>query len=145
MKNRSIGQTQDGSFQIGVRKTLAATPQQAWDLITSAEGLKLWLGEAGDFRLEKGRSFETTDGAQGEVRVLNPGGHTRLTWRPRGWRRASTIQIRVIPSGERTSISFHQENLPDAEAREAMRRHWQQVLDEMEKSLGGEAGAGGAE
>jgi uncharacterized protein YndB with AHSA1/START domain len=46
-----VGQTKDVGFQIGARKTLAISPEQAWDLITSEAGLKLWLGDAPDFRL----------------------------------------------------------------------------------------------
>jgi len=35
-----------------------------------------------------------------------------MTWHPEKWEKASTVQIRVIPSKEKTVISFHQENLP---------------------------------
>jgi len=36
-----VGQTKDVGFQIGVRKTIAVSPQAAWDFLTSAEGSQL--------------------------------------------------------------------------------------------------------
>jgi hypothetical protein len=55
-----------------------------------------------------------------------------MTWQPYGWTRASTIQIRVLPKGDSTMIAFHQEHLPDAEAREQRREHFKNVLDALE-------------
>jgi uncharacterized protein YndB with AHSA1/START domain len=127
-----IGKTKDTGFQIGVRKTFPISLEQAWKLITSPEGVKLWLGEVEYFRLVKGQSYQTTDGARGEVRVVNPRENIRLTWQPPEWAQASTIQVRVISGGrEKTVISFHQEKIPDADEREKMRQRWEKVLGEL--------------
>ena len=72
------------------------------------------------------------DGATGEVRVFSPGSHLRVTWHPPGWPRASTIQLRVIPKGNRTVVAFHQEHLPSAEARTERRAHYKTSLDKLE-------------
>ena len=134
-----VGQTKDVGFQIGARKTLAISHKQAWDLITSEAGLKLWLGDAPDFRLEKGATYHTHDGAEGEVRVVNPGRHFRLTWQPIGWAWPSLIQVRVIPSGQKTVLSFHQEQLRGPKEREprSVRQRWQNALDELQTLLNG--------
>ena len=126
------GQTKDVGVEIGARETFATASQRAWDMITSDEGLKLWLGDVPGFHLEKGETYQTTEGTAGEVRVVNPGGHLRLTWRPRDWQNASTIQVRVIPRGAKTTISFHQEHLPGAKEREQMRQRWHRVLEQMQ-------------
>ena len=135
VRPRVVGQTQDAGFEIGVRKTFSVSPGQAWDLITSEAGLKLWLGDAAEFRLEKGQPYQTREGAEGEVRVVNPGEHFRLTWRPKDWPKASTIQVRIIPSGGKTVISFHQEQLLGQKQREQMHRRWQKVLEELQALL----------
>jgi uncharacterized protein YndB with AHSA1/START domain len=133
---RIVGQTKDAGFQIGARKTFPISPEQAWDLVTSDEGLKAWLGEVEHFRLEKGQKYQTREGAEGEVRVVEPGGHVRLTWRPKGWSRASLIQVRVIPGGSKTVISFHQEHLRGDQERAQMARRWQAALDRFQALLG---------
>lgn len=128
---RIVGQTRSVGFQIGVRKTFPVPLKVAWQTTVSAQGLKIWLGETEGFKLVKGASFLTRNGTRGTVRVLHPNGHLRVTWQPPLWPRASTIQIRVIPNGEKTVISFHQEHLPGPEAREQMRRRWQAALAEL--------------
>lgn len=132
---RVVGQTKSVGFEIGARKTFAVSPAQAWEAITSRAGRELWLGEAPDFRLEPGATYQTRDGAQGEVRVVNPGHHFRLTWQPTGWARASLIQVRVIPSGPKTIISFHQEHLRGPKEREQMRQRWQTALDQLQQAI----------
>ncbi len=132
---KPAGLTKDTGYQFGLRKTFDIKIGQAWHFLTSQEGIHLWLGDVPDFRLEKGFAYRTPDGATGEVRVVNVEVNFRLTWQPGNWPKASTIQIRVIPIGNRTTISFHQENLPDAEAREQMRLRWGNVMAVLENSI----------
>jgi uncharacterized protein YndB with AHSA1/START domain len=132
---RVVGQTKDAGFQIGARRTFAVAPQHAWDALMSNKGVQLWLGDTADLRWKHGARYQTSDGATGEVRVVSPGSHVRLTWQPPDWPRASTIQVRVIPDRDKTTISFHQEHLPDAQTREQMRQHWQSALAAIEPLL----------
>jgi uncharacterized protein YndB with AHSA1/START domain len=133
---RALGQTADGLFQVGVRRTLPMAHDAAWRLVTSAEGVRAWLGDAPGLAVEKGAKYTASDGAAGEVRVASPGSHLRVTWQPPGWARASTIQVRVIPAGERTTLSFHQERLPGAAEREERRRHFEAALDALQRHAG---------
>ena len=128
-----VGRTKDMGFQIGVRKTFLLSIEQAWRLITSREGINLWLGNVEDFHLAKGQSYQTKDGAIGEVRVVNPRENIRITWQPQEWSQASTIQVRVIPAREKTVISFHQEGLSGEAEREQMRQRWMKVLEDLQK------------
>lgn len=126
----SVGQTRDTGFQIGVRRTLAVPLDDAWRWLTSPEGVRAWLGEAEGLSFAKGAAYRTADGSRGEVRVFEAGHHLRLTWQPPDWPRASTIQLRVIPSaGGNTTIAFHQEHLPGPDEREARRQHFAAALD----------------
>lgn len=129
---RPTGQTKDVGWQIGVRRTLPMHPDAAWKWVISPEGADLWLGQGAALDFEKGATYQLADGTTGEVRVCKPGSHLRITYQPPGRERASTIQVRVIPSGEKTIFAFHEEHLPDETAREQRRAFYQSVLDSIE-------------
>lgn len=133
---RVVGQTKDVGFIVGARRTFAVAPDDAWAALLSEAGIRLWLGDAADLRLEPGAPYHTGEGATGEVRVARAGSHLRLTWQPGGWPRASTIQVRVLASRDKTTIVFHQEHLPGPAEREQMLRRWHAVLDALAALLG---------
>ncbi|MDQ2807503.1 MAG: SRPBCC domain-containing protein [Chloroflexota bacterium] len=130
-----VGQTRDVGFEIGARRTLPLAPDAAWRLLLSPAGLACWLGAGAALPLTPGTRYALADGAIGEVRVYQPGSHLRLTWQPPGWVRPSTVQVRVLPSGERTTIAFHQEHLPDAAARAARSAYYSAALDGLERLI----------
>lgn len=128
---REVGQAA-GGFQVGVRRGCDASVDEAWSLILSPGGLRVWLGGGGRIKVEAGRPFRLKDGTTGEFRVVRPGDVVRVRWQPPEWERPSTIQVRVLPrAGGRSAILFHQEGLPDAAAREAMRARWEAVLERL--------------
>ncbi|WP_420130410.1 SRPBCC family protein [Longimicrobium sp.] len=132
---RALGQTAATGFEIGVRRTLQIPADDAWQLLMSPEGVGAWLGGKGP-RWEKGETYTLKDGSAGEVRVFKPGSHLRMTVQPEGWPRASTLQVRVMPSGEeKTVISFHQEHLPGAAEREERRKFFEAALDALQKRV----------
>ncbi|WP_152394473.1 SRPBCC domain-containing protein [Paenibacillus guangzhouensis] len=130
---KMVGQTAGVGFQIGVRRTLPITREQAWAYLVSSEGLSLWLGEGNTLeQLEVGETFESREGISGQVRVLKPFHQIRMAWRAKAWEHSSTLQIRLLQvKSDRTTISFHQEKLADAHTREQMKLHWEQVLATM--------------
>ncbi len=130
------GLTQNTGYQIGARRTISLPPAEAWELVTSIEGVNLWLGPTSEFSFEKGARYQLTDDAFGTIRVYIPGSHLRLTWQPPGWAQPSTIQVRVIPKGNRSVIAFHQEHLPGAAEREERREQFIRALDAFEKLTG---------
>ncbi len=54
-----VGQTKDVGFQIGVRRTFASRSQQVWEVMTSDEGVKLWLGDVSGLRLMEGEIYQS--------------------------------------------------------------------------------------
>lgn len=134
-EGRPVGKTKDAGWQVGARRTFDVSADRAWEFLTSEQGLALWLGMGAGVELREGSEYKLADGTEGEVRVLKPGSHVRLTWRPPGWKRRSTIQVRVIPKGERCVIAFHQEQLPDGQARETRRAYYLQVLQDIAGKL----------
>jgi uncharacterized protein YndB with AHSA1/START domain len=134
-KEKPVGLTKDAGYQIGARRTLQASHARIWELVFSAEGLNLWLGAQDDIHLEPGHAYTLADGTQGEVRVVKPGSHVRLTWKPPEYPRASIIQVRVIDKGDNSVVAFHQEHLPDAYARDSRHAHFMKVLGALEQRL----------
>lgn len=128
---RVVGQTADGRFQVGVQRTLPIDHRRAWALLTSTDGVRAWLGDAGAIAFEPGESWRAAGGDEGEIRVVHADSHARLTRNPGGWARPSTIQIRVEPKGDRAVVGFHEENLPARDDREARRAHYRAALDRL--------------
>lgn len=132
MPMKPVGQTQASGFQVGVRKTLNISVQEAWELITSNHGVQAWLGDVPSLQIEKGHRFQTTDGVTGEISTINPHVNIRLSWRMAGWDKPSIVQVRTIASGmAKTTISFHHEKLDGPDTRETMKRYWEQALNRL--------------
>jgi uncharacterized protein YndB with AHSA1/START domain len=134
---RAEGQTADAGYEVGVSKTLPVPAEQAWKVLTSEQGLKTWLGTAPHGRLMPGLRYRTRDGVSGEFRTVREYNHLRLTWFLNGWERASTLQVRVMPQGDKSSVNFHQERLSGEMDRERLRRHWREVLERLAELAAG--------
>lgn len=113
----AVGLTKDTGWQVGARRMYPVALEEAWQLVVSSEGTRIWLGEVTDPNWVEGAGYELSDGTSGEIRIFKPNSHLRITYFPPGWPRSSTIQVRVISGGPKTQISFHQEHLSDAQAR----------------------------
>ncbi|RMG64859.1 MAG: SRPBCC domain-containing protein [Bacteroidetes bacterium] len=132
---KPVGQTQSAGFQIGVRRTVAAEAGAVWDFLLSGEGLRIWLGDVEtDFTLQM--PFSTREGITGQLRVLKPYSHLRMAWKKPDWEMPSTLQIRVIGKPGKTTLSFHQEKLANAEQRADMKTYWTQVLQSLISAFG---------
>jgi len=134
---RVVGQTAGAGFQVGVQRSVAATAEEAWELVTTRPDL--WLGEGAEVAFAVGERYRvpTGEGASGVVRVVKPGARLRMTWQPEGWPAPATLQLTLTASGSgRTVVGAHLEKLPDADAREAMRARWRAALERIAAALG---------
>jgi len=130
-----IGQTKTVGFQVGVRRTFPISQEEAWNLVTSQDGLNLWLGESKNIILEPGQKYITKLG-YGEIRVVKPLQQLRLTWQKIEWEKAATVQVRIISSSSnKTTISFHHEKLSDQNVREEMKIYLEKVLEEIKEKI----------
>jgi len=129
MKNYT-GNTIDVGFQFGIRRTFPVTTTEAWDIVFSEEGRRIWLGET-DNELEPYKSFATKEGIIGSVRVIKPGAHIRLNWTKRGWENMSRVQLRIIENQGRATISFHHEKLLNIDQREEVKAYWNMKIREL--------------
>jgi uncharacterized protein YndB with AHSA1/START domain len=132
---KPTGLSKDSGWMVGARRTFPISPSNTWKLVLSEEGIRAFLGDLPGFKLAKGAKYRLPDGTHGEVTTFIPGSHIRLTWQPNGYLRSSILQVRVISSGEKTTIAFHQEQLPDAAAREERDEFFRQALDRLEELI----------
>jgi uncharacterized protein YndB with AHSA1/START domain len=124
---RVVGETADTGYQVGVQKSVAATPTAAWELITSRP--ELWLGEGASVAFTEGERYQAP-GVSGEIRVVKPGDRLRMTWQPEDWSAPATFQLTLSETESgKTAVHAHFEKLPDADAREAMRTRWRRALE----------------
>ncbi|MGG4456225.1 SRPBCC family protein [Brevibacillus porteri] len=131
-----VGQTAATGFQVGVRRTMPITPEQAWAFLTSSDGMKLWIGHVSNLTFSEGETFTSSEGISGQFRVVKPFWQFRLKWSMKDWEKPSTLQIRLLSDKpDRTTISFHQENLDHENTREQMKLHWEEVLNEIRQKV----------
>ena len=93
-----------------MRRTIALHRNEAWKLL---------------------RALLDSDEAVRVIRSETPGRVLRAVYQPADWPSPSTLQLRVLPAATGTTLAVHHEHLPDAEARETMRRHWTAALERL--------------
>lgn len=128
------GLTKNSGFQIGVRRTFSVPAEKAWKFMFSKEGIQLWLGQLDSYNLGVNTEYRSTTG-EGMVKVFKPHSHIRLTWKKKNWDNISTLQIRIIDSKGRATISFHQDKLESAKQREEMKAYWEGQLNKIEEKI----------
>jgi uncharacterized protein YndB with AHSA1/START domain len=130
-----IGQTKDAGFQIGVRKTFPVSVNQAWDFLFDNDGLLIWLDGVKFDDLVLHQAYKTKEGIEGKINTLKPYSHIRLTWKRKNWSNTSAVQVRVLNSKDKATISFHQDKLLDQNQREEMKAYWSKVIEEIDTKL----------
>jgi len=78
---KPVGQTKDGTFQFGLRKTFPQNHKVVWDFMFSKEGLSIWLGEIDFENLEIKKEFTLSNGLSGKINTFKPYSHIRMIWK----------------------------------------------------------------
>lgn len=126
---RVPGRTLKGDYSITVTRTFPMAAKKLWQLISSEEGMSLWLRPLSKFKLKVGCSFETEGGAFGEVRTMRAGQRARLTWQEIDWNKSTTVQVWILPRTENKSVLVIQhEKLVDGRLRGPLRSHWEEAV-----------------
>jgi len=105
-----VGQTADGWWEVGVRRTIPLDRTSAWTVLRAL--------------------LDAEDAVLG-VRSETPGHVLRARYQLAGWAEPSTLQLRVLPAATGTTLAVHHELLPDSKAREAMRQQWTSALEQL--------------
>ena len=109
---RIKGQMADGTFQLGIRRTMPVGMEELWTRIY--ENMELWANGAGEI---------------GKITTLREGSHFRMKWKEESWPTHSILQIRVMEStgADRAVCAVHQEKIPGPGERERLLEHWENV------------------
>lgn len=135
--SRVLGETVNAGFEVGVQKTVNIPVEEAWQLLSSETGVKIWLGEVEDIELIKGKILHTTDGSSAEIRSVKRGERIRIKWQPHDNTNPSTFQITLTPAGGKTSIRIHHENLDGEKSRSEMQGYWKEILEKFSSIASG--------
>lgn len=121
-----------GEYSLTATKSMSCDRKTLWKLISSAEGIAIWLRPLSPLSLKKGESFEAEGGVFGEIRTLKVGERLRLRWQDTDWEKPSVLQIYCVQQKNGKSILvFSQEKLKDGRTNLQMREHWRKVLNEL--------------
>ena len=137
IKKKPTGLTKDAGWQIGLRRTFSIPAPVLWDWMLSPEGVEIWLGQFKSFRMEHGADYQLVDGTIGQVRVYQPGSHWRMTRFPPGggYPRESVMQIRILDSGDKSTLAFHEEHLPSKNERSIRKEFFLKVVEQIKERL----------
>lgn len=135
---RITGQTAGSGFQVGVSGTFPVSVSRLWEYLTRERALSQFVLEEDPAVLVKEEDGGTgKSGIEWKITVSKEDSHFRMKWKLPGWEEASILQVRITEKGpSKSSLTFHHEKLSGPEARGAMKKRWQGVLEGMKRDLG---------
>jgi uncharacterized protein YndB with AHSA1/START domain len=130
------GRNEKGEYSVAGSRTFAIEKKAAWKLLSSKDGIAIWLKPLSDFHLEPGATFESEGGVFGEVRTMKPGDRIRMTWQESDWEKPTTVQIILVArKNKKCIIGFQHEKIKDARLKSRLRDHWKNVLMELREFI----------
>lgn len=135
MNKKDVGKSKDAGYMFGLRKTFPIALEEAWDFMFSDKGLQIWLGEISADEIEIGKAMDLSNGLLGRFTVFKPFSHIRMTWINNSWENSTRFQLRIIPSKQKTVISFCHEMLQDQAQRQEVKIYWNEVMEKLSKEI----------
>ncbi len=120
---------------VEVSRTIAAPPDQVWQLMTSPHGAAALLGD-GAVLGGKGEPWRTAQGPHGVVRSYHPLEQLRVSWHADDDAPASLVEMDLRPDGDGTEIVVRHERVADAASID-LRQHWSAAVDRLAASAAG--------
>ncbi len=121
-----------GSYKVEAEKIFPISIKKAWDLITSEEGTKIWLGPAMDIEFKPGQIFELSKGQVGEILKIKKNEWIQFKWHVnKAAHHGTVVEIIFVPAESKTSVKFRQENLKSRKDQGKMKLYWQRVLEQL--------------
>jgi uncharacterized protein YndB with AHSA1/START domain len=129
-----------------------ASPETVWEFFVDPDKAVRWMGTAAELDPRPGGTYrvEVLPGeiALGEFVEVDPPHRVVWTW---GWDESSTsavspgsttIEVELVPQGERTLLRFTHRDLPDADSTDRHAHGWEHYLGRLRvAAAGGDAGA----
>mgnify|MGYP001045616588 CR=1 FL=1 len=120
-KRRVMNQSCYGDFQFSVSKTYPGDEHATWNALSTTDWLDgmVW---------EEGAEF-TTDCGTATVRAVRPGKILRIWWLGHGEGPKSVLEVQLWPKGEKCSLRFQHQKLPEDKYIEPLKARWQDALE----------------
>ena len=127
--------------------SIDATPETIWEFLVDPEKATRWMGLSATLDATPGGLYrvEVIPGhtARGEFVELDPPRRLVYTW---GWEEgenpvppgSSTIEIELVPDGERTTVRLVHSDLPNEEAAASHGHGWQHYLERLAIAAAGD-------
>lgn len=130
---RLPGLTPDAGWELGVDRTLTASPEEIWERLLG-EWLPAWLGVDSVPRMV-GTPLRSGAAVRGRVVGCHVGRRVRVRWTPPVLDHETVFQVTLQPAPEGTTISIHQERLLGPAARQMLLEHWTSLLEQLALQL----------
>ena len=103
----------------------------------SKKGIAIWLGASTELKLQVGEEYKLSDGTKGRIKVYHPGSHLRISRQPvdPSYDHPALIQIRILASGLKSVLAFHEEHLPSESERHKRKTFYLGVVGQIKKAL----------
>lgn len=128
-RHRPVGLSPDAGWELGVRRTVPAPPQEVWRRLL-AEWLPQWLGVESVPQMV-GAPLRQHGRVRGRLVGCHVGRRLRMRWTPETLDHETVFQVTLQESAEGTVIGIHQERLLGAAERQGLLEHWTAVLDDL--------------
>lgn len=129
---RIEGQNLKGEYQVTATRVFPVDAKTLWSLISSPDGLRIWLRPMSDFVLQPKQMFEVEGGIFGQVRTMKANVRARLSWQETDWAKPTVLNVSVISRpGKKSILVFQHEALRTTRQREDMRAYWKARLTEL--------------
>lgn len=142
---RIEGRNLKGEFSVSISRTFPVDRRTLWQMITSAQGLAVWLRPMSEIEFVAGNFFERDDGIFGQIRTMKSEERVRLTWQDGEMSKKSVLQLYLIKrKGSKSVLALSHNHLVDGRWREPLRALWKQALEDLLK-LSADFSADGSE
>lgn len=130
-EEKVVGRTKNVGFQFSITRTIALSPDAAWDFLLSEAGVTVWLGNLNFDNFEVGNALTTAEGIDTKITIFKPESHLRLAWKFAHWMNNSFIEIRVFDIKGRAKIGLLHTHMLNVQQREEVKTHWGKIFDEI--------------
>ena len=114
-------------YSICVTKTIVAPPDRVFDAFGAAELLEAKLVEGG--------TFATPDGNRGSFTKVARPKTLRFTWEDRDPKLASTVEVKLTPSGPKTGLVLNHERIQTRPHADGLRAAWIETIGKLKQML----------
>jgi uncharacterized protein YndB with AHSA1/START domain len=114
---------------VEVSRTIQASPDRVWQLMTSPTGSAALLGD-GAVLGAKGETWRTDGGPHGVVRSYHPLEQLRVSWHADDEAPASLVEVDLRPTGAATEVVVRHQRVADGSTLD-LRRHWSEAVDRL--------------